>query len=164
MTHPNLTPSLNEWAARIHQIAVDHGFWEADRNFGEMVALAHSELSEALEEHRAGAPAIHFPVHKPGCAISDYHLFQKPIDVDAHHEGRFHGFCIHAENRGECDKGYPDPPCTCTPKPEGVAVELADCIIRCLDTLHSLGVNIDEVVATKVAYNASRPHKHGKAY
>ena len=42
--------------------------------------------------------------------------------------------------------------------------ELADCIIRCLDTMHSLGVDIDGVVARKMAYNASRPHKHGKAY
>lgn len=54
--------------------------------------------------------------------------------------------------------------CTCTPKPEGIAVELADCIIRCLDTLHSLGVDIDHVVAEKMAYNATRPFKHGKAY
>ena len=47
---------------------------------------------------------------------------------------------------------------------EGVAVELADCLIRILDTMHSLDVDIDGVVARKMAYNASRPHKHGKAY
>ncbi len=28
----------------------------------------------------------------------------------------------------------------------------------------SLGVNIDGVVARKMAYNATRGHKHGKAY
>lgn len=54
--------------------------------------------------------------------------------------------------------------CTCEPKPEGVAVELADCIIRCLDTMHSLGVDIDAVVEQKMAYNNSRPYKHGKSY
>jgi hypothetical protein len=29
------------------------------RNFGEMIALMHSELSEALEEHRSGKPAFY---------------------------------------------------------------------------------------------------------
>lgn len=44
---------LNDWAEEIHQIAVDHGWWESgERNFGEMVALMHSELSEALEAWR----------------------------------------------------------------------------------------------------------------
>lgn len=105
---------LNDLAAQIHQIAKDHGFWDGERNFGEMIALAHSELSEALEAHRAGDPA--------------YWLAGG------------------------------------TQKPEGTAVELVDCIIRCLDTLQSMGVDIDQIVRAKVDYNAGRPHKHGKAY
>ena len=114
---------LNTLAKQIHDNAVAHGFWEGERNFGEMVALMHSELSEALDEHRNGKPneyADH--THGPGW------------DCD-----------------GNC-------------KPEGVAVELADCLIRILDTMLSLDVDIDGVVARKMAYNAGRPHKHGKAY
>lgn len=38
----------------IHQNAVEHGWWEEERNFGELIALVHSELSEALEEVRKG--------------------------------------------------------------------------------------------------------------
>lgn len=49
-------------------------------------------------------------------------------------------------------------------KPEGVAVELVDCLIRILDTLATLDVNIDVVVADKMAYNATRPRLHGKEY
>lgn len=49
-------------------------------------------------------------------------------------------------------------------KPEGVAVELADCLIRILDTMHARGVDIDDVVDRKITYNGSRPYKHGKAY
>ena len=43
---------LNTLAKEINDCAVAHGFWEGDRNFGEMIALMHSELSEALEDHR----------------------------------------------------------------------------------------------------------------
>lgn len=35
-----------------YQISVDKGWWEEERNNGEMIALAHGELSEALEAMR----------------------------------------------------------------------------------------------------------------
>ena len=38
----------------IHANAVDKGFWDGERNFGESLALVHSEVSEALEAHRNG--------------------------------------------------------------------------------------------------------------
>lgn len=127
---------LNHLAGEIFGNAAAHGFWDEDRNFGEMMMLAVSELSEALEEHRAGRQNVYYR-HEPGCALADHHVYGMP---------------------GE------NPDCTCTAKPEGIAVELADCVIRCLDTMHSLGVDIDAVVAEKMAYNASRPYKHGKKY
>lgn len=157
--------SLNELAQAIHDNAEARGFWVADRNMGEMLMLAVSELSEALEEHRDGKPSEYVPLHAPGCPVADYRLYQKPVDIRAHHDDRMHGLCSHAEPRGNCDVAYRDPACTrddC--KPEGVAVEIVDCIIRCLDILHSLDVDIDAVVARKMAYNATRPYKHGKAY
>ena len=40
----------------VHENAQAKGFWDTDRNFGEMVALIHSEVSEALEAHRHGNP------------------------------------------------------------------------------------------------------------
>jgi len=41
-----------------HQIATEKGFWKKgkDRNNGELIALMHSELSEALEELRKEKP------------------------------------------------------------------------------------------------------------
>lgn len=42
---------------RVHQNAVDHGFWEDDDyNIGEKICLVHAELSEWLEAARDGNP------------------------------------------------------------------------------------------------------------
>lgn len=49
-------------ANSVHHNAVAHGWWESDRNDGEMIALMHSELSEALEYLRKGNhPSDHIP-------------------------------------------------------------------------------------------------------
>jgi len=43
-------------AAAVHNNAADHGWWDTERNDGEMIALMHSELSETLEAIRRGNP------------------------------------------------------------------------------------------------------------
>lgn len=40
----------------VHKNAIEHGWWEEEREFGTLIALCHSELSEALEESRNGYP------------------------------------------------------------------------------------------------------------
>lgn len=47
---------LNAFSLRAHQIAQEKGFYDDPKNDGEMIALMHSELSEALEALRAGNP------------------------------------------------------------------------------------------------------------
>lgn len=46
-------------------------------------------------------------------------------------------------------------------KPEGLPVELADVIIRALDLAHLLSIPIGDVVARKLAFNATRGKMHG---
>lgn len=101
---------FNELAKEIYQNAIEHGWWDEPRRFGEIVALCHSELSEALEEYRARRPMVY------------------------------------ADDQG---------------KPEGIAVEMADCIIRILDWAGHAGVDMDAIVRLKMDYNKTRSYRHG---
>lgn len=51
---------LNDLVKRAHETAVRHGFWEPAPEIGTSIALIHSELSEALEEARAGKPILYY--------------------------------------------------------------------------------------------------------
>jgi hypothetical protein len=103
---------VKELAAIIHQNAVDHGWWDEPRELPEVVALIHSEWSEALEEARAGRPLAY-------------------IVVSDGWQGNPHESIIERGQDGKysiCGKEYHG-------KPEGVAVELIDGCIRILDVI-----------------------------
>lgn len=47
---------FNAIAERVYCTAKEKGWWDSERSDGELVALMHSELSEALEGMRHGDP------------------------------------------------------------------------------------------------------------
>lgn len=47
-------------------------------------------------------------------------------------------------------------------KPEGMVVELIDCIIGILDYLAYTGIDVDSVLRIKMNYNETRPYRHGE--
>ena len=128
---------LNKFAVEVHQNAVDHGWWDEPRTFGEIVALCHSELSEALEEYRTGRPLVYFNCWLKGTPCEEQACdFWDKVD----------GGCVDDST----DK-----------KPEGVAVEMADCIIRILDWCGKEHIDIEKLLNMKHDYNKSRPYRHG---
>lgn len=46
--------AINRFAKEVHENAIAHGWWDENRSFGELIAMCHAELSEALEEYRNG--------------------------------------------------------------------------------------------------------------
>lgn len=129
--------TINELIKDIHQNAVEHGFWDGNRCFAETVALCHSELSEALEEDRAGRPLVWKKCTKNGKPCSKCEEFEFP---------------------DSCSEDWIDA------KPEGVAVEMADCIIRIMDWAGAMGVDLEKIIIDKHEYNKSRERLHGKLY
>ena len=133
---------LNKFAKEVHENAVNHGWWDGERELPELIALMHSELSEALEEYRNGKPMVYnvcgmIPARMQ--SIKD----MLPCRRDACPD--WHG--------GTCED-------MCH-KPEGVAVELIDCIIRILDCMGKMGLDVEKLLEMKHEYNVTRPYKHG---
>lgn len=129
--------NINELAKEVHENAVAHGWWEKPPTLPEALCLIHGELSEALQEYREGNPLVYGT-----CAL-------------AAEDCKFSGVCDRVGRPGEAD-GI-DGPC----KPEGIAVELADVILRTLDLMAALGVDVDAVVMAKHKYNLGREYRHG---
>lgn len=65
--------SLNQWRDTVHQYAKDKGWWDDDvsRNFGDLMSLLHTEISEAYEEYRNGHEPNEIYYSEPGTKIVD---------------------------------------------------------------------------------------------
>ena len=126
---------IKDIVQKAHDNAVKHGFWDPPLPFGTAIALIHSELSEALEEERAGRPLVWYH-----CTEGDQSLPCDPADETE---------CFQYGHEDTCQYR--------NRKPEGVAVELADAVIRIADLCGHLGIDLDAVIEEKMAYNAEPP-------
>jgi len=57
-----------------------------------------------------------------------------------------------------------NPPDDKIPEFSGYEAELADCIIRIMDVASARGLHVAEAIVAKMAFNESRPYKHGKEF
>lgn len=139
---------IKDFAKQVHANAVAHGWWDGgQRNFGELIALCHSELSEALEEYRNG--------HEPTETYYSCHVPEEETEKIMHGKKSGVDGCPSVETgcNNQCAGHYG--------KIEGVPSELADVIIRVLDMCEHYGIDIEAALAEKHAYNKTRPFRHG---
>jgi NTP pyrophosphatase (non-canonical NTP hydrolase) len=133
---------LNKLATEIHENAKSKGFFDSEKNIGEMLCLIHSEVSEALEADRKKWYYENIDESKK--------WFIKGL-ADANYGASFNGDeAFKNEFEHSVKNTFED--------------ELADVIIRVLDLCAFKGIDIESHIKAKMRYNASRPHKHGKSY
>jgi len=142
--------NLNTLATEVFEANKAKGFWENPRPLTETTMLIVTELAEAVEEERAGRPGVYYRASRP-----DEHLLPeyepKFVRIDRATSLVRPDWAMDSDNV---------PPL----KPEGVDVELIDSLIRLLDLLGSRGTDVEGLLRQKLAFNASRPRRHGKAY
>lgn len=129
--------TIAEMQKEAHRHAVEKGFWEGKNgvdHIPEAIALMHSELSEALEEFRKmHLDPTHVYLAKDGERVG----LNVPLTEDL---------------LSLAEEGF---------KPEGLVIEWADTVIRIFDNCEKLGLNLETAIKIKMAYNKTRPYKHG---
>jgi len=74
---------LNDLIDICHKIAKSKGWWDDERNDGELIALMHSELSEALEAMRAHGSKDNIAEELADCCIRIFDFCgARKIDLD----------------------------------------------------------------------------------
>lgn len=120
----------------------EKGFWDKERNKGEMLMLVVSELSEALEADRKDRYAKHNMEGYDTKAILNGEITSE----DNEHPDSFWKRCF----IGTVKDTFED--------------ELADAVIRLFDICEGLGIDLEYHIQAKMKFNAMREKMHGKKY
>lgn len=126
--------SIAAWCTEVHALAVSKGWYE-DINLDELRHVTqHGSLADD-EDRRYAATYV----------LSRIALMHSELS-EAVEEARHDRYRMYLGPDG---------------KPEGVVVELADAVIRIMDTAAALGLDLQGAIEAKHEKNAARPARHG---
>lgn len=134
MTQKEFFSKLTEVAKSVHEGNKKRGFYDNPETTAGIIALIHSELSEALEADRENN---HCNLDSDelenleDMAIADTEKFKEDFELDV-------------------KNSFED--------------ELADAVIRIFDLAGYKGIDLGRHIRLKLLYNETRPYKHGKKY
>lgn len=127
---------ISKFQKEVHRVACEHGFHQ----------WKDSEATPSIERMQAWLMLI---VSEIGEACECIRNDEMKLD----YEDTEHPVLVFTED-GK-DLYTPD-------KPIGFPSELADALIRILDTAEALGIDLERVALEKNEYNKTRPYMHGK--
>lgn len=148
-----------------HAMAIDKGWWQdgiASRDMNEIIANYHAEVSEAWEEYRAGRMETWTNTDgKPeGFWVEIADLLIRVADSCGAGRHTFSGkedpYC-----RGDSGR-FPSRIVVLhqlLDRPQGLVVDYV--VDECKETAARHNIDLFAVVRQKLAYNATRPHRHG---
>jgi NTP pyrophosphatase (non-canonical NTP hydrolase) len=133
--------TINTLIKLAHEKAKNGGWWDAERNIGELLMLTVSELSEALEALRKD----HYADKK---VVTDLY---NDLVVNSHDEE----FILNESDwKASFEKSVKNT----------FEDELADVAIRLFDLCGGLNVDLEKHIDLKMKYNSMRGYKHGKKF
>ncbi|PZM63475.1 hypothetical protein [Paenibacillus dendritiformis] len=178
--------SINQLVQEAHQNAVNKGWWEEPRTYGELIALVHSEVSEALEDYRVGRKPAEVwyekkDNYKKPCGIPSeladvcirifdiagkygwgrkLHKEVKELsEIPTQERWKQTPFggklaCIHMDlSSSLLEFDFNDR--------KQAVYYLGEAIVTVEKIAKEYGIDLERAIAEKMAYNATRPRRHG---
>lgn len=181
--------NFNELIERAHSQAKSMGWWDEERNIGELLMLIVSECGEALEAHRNGmvnhignTPLDHIGIvgtsvvmdrnawvdefrsklkdHMPD-ELADIAI--RIADFMGHQKWGYEEFSLKLESDNVGESLYAVVS-NITHYQRPLSVNLCYAVSLVFDLAKRHNIDLWRSVELKLAYNASRGKKHGKAY
>lgn len=177
--------NIAEFTTAVHKNAVDHGWWEDEREYDEVISLIHSEWSEALESYRNNEPMVWYQEkdghQKPegiavelidGCIrILDLagkmnypmgdisvkrSVLEAPAAVDKMNVTKLIAIC-HLSTSSAFHHFIQNN------KPDAVKAmaELVGCVFVVFRWMRTNGLDYEAIIKEKHEYNITRPYRHG---